>query len=66
VNTLQQLCYERIPSFKREHGGLYQLYSAIHSRAYATRMRRLHRQGQHAAQRGLDPRCSWCGAPSAQ
>lgn len=66
MNALQQFCYERVPSFKREHGGLYRLYSDTYSRFYAARMRYLHRHGRHAAQRGLDPRCSWCGAPSAR
>jgi hypothetical protein len=62
VNAALRLCYQRIPSFKRESGGIYAAYTAIHSRIYATRMRYLHRRGQHAKQRGLDPRCSWCGA----
>jgi len=66
VNAIQQFAYQRIPSFKRESGGLYSLYAAIYSRAYAARMRHLHRRGRHGprAPYGLDPRCTWCGAPT--
>ncbi|MGW9399337.1 hypothetical protein [Streptomyces sp. NPDC055642] len=62
MNAALQLCYQHIPSFKRESGGIYHLYATLHSRIYAKRMRHLHRHGQHAPQHGLDPHCSWCGA----
>jgi hypothetical protein len=56
------LCYQCIPSFKREGGGLHRVYVAVHSRIYASRMRYLHRRGRHGKPwRGLDRRCSWCG-----
>ncbi|WP_329215264.1 hypothetical protein OG352_06450 [Streptomyces sp. NBC_01485] len=61
MNGTQRLLYRHIPSFKREDGSLYTAYVAIYSRIYAARMRYLHRRGRHAAQRGIDPRCSWCG-----
>jgi len=66
VNAALRLCYRYVPSFKHESRGLYSLYAAAYSRTYAKRMRRLHRRGRHAAQRGLDPRCSWCGADTAR
>lgn len=63
MNATLRLMYEHVPSFKREHGGLYRIYSAIQSRIYATRMRALHKRGRHDRRRhGLDPRCQWCGA----
>ena len=62
MNAALRLCYQHIPSFRREYGGAYRLYVALYSRAYAKRMRYLHQRDRHAAQRGLDPRCSWCGA----
>lgn len=61
MNAVERLAYQRIPSFKRESGGLYRLYASIYSRIYAARMRYLHRRGRH----GHSPRgrCNWCGAP---
>lgn len=59
MNPALRLAYRRIPSFKREHGGTYALYVTLYSRAYATRMRYLHRRGRHGpAPHGL---CQWCG-----
>lgn len=65
MNSMQQLAYRHIPSFKREAGGLYHRYTAVYSRIYAARMRYLHKRGRHGrgAPRGIDPRCNWCGAP---
>ena len=65
MNTVQQLAYRRIPSFKREAGGLYHLYAAVYSRIYAARMRHLHKRGRHGpgAPHGIAPRCTWCGVP---
>ncbi|MFJ7998952.1 hypothetical protein ACIQ7D_17650 [Streptomyces sp. NPDC096310] len=65
MNAATRLCYQRIPSFKREFGGLYRLYAEIYSRAYAACMRHLHRHGRHAAEPGISNRCSWCGATPA-
>ncbi|MEH0627783.1 hypothetical protein [Streptomyces stelliscabiei] len=64
MNSVQQLAYRRIPSFKRESGGLYRLYAAVYSRAYAARMRYLHKRGRHGhgAPHSIAPRCQWCGA----
>lgn len=64
MNVAQQFAYRHISSFKRESGGLYSLYVAIYSRAYAARMRHLHQRGRHGrpAAQSLDPRCHWCGA----
>ncbi|MFF7147472.1 hypothetical protein ACFZAO_05285 [Streptomyces griseoaurantiacus] len=63
MNAVQRFAYRRIPSFKRESGGLYNLYTSIYSRAYAARMRYLHQRGRHnrPTPHGLDPRCTWCG-----
>jgi hypothetical protein len=65
MNDMQQFAYRHIPSFKRESGGLYNLYTAIYSRAYAARMRYLHKRGRHGrgAPHSIAPRCQWCGAP---
>jgi hypothetical protein len=65
VNGAQQFAYRHIPSFRRESGGLYHLYTAIYSRAYAARMRYLHKRGRHGggAPHSIAPRCTWCGAP---
>lgn len=62
MNAALRLMYEHVPSFKREQGGLYDLYVAAYSRIHATRMRALHKRGRHERRRpGLDPRCHWCG-----
>ncbi|GLP64314.1 hypothetical protein TUSST3_09340 [Streptomyces sp. TUS-ST3] len=65
MNAAKQLAYRHIPSFKREHGGLYSLYVAVYSRAYAARMRWLHERGRHGcgAPHSIAPRCTWCGTP---
>jgi hypothetical protein len=65
VNRAQQFAYRHIPSFKRESGGLYSLYTAVYSRAYAARMRYLHKRGRHGsgAPHSIAPRCQWCGTP---
>lgn len=67
MNAVQQLTYRRIPSFRREHDGIYSLYVAFYSRAYAARMRYLHKHGRHGggAPHSIDPRCTWCGTPIA-
>jgi hypothetical protein len=65
VNGAQQFAYRHIPSFRREAGGLYHLYTAVYSRAYAARMRHLHKRGRHGRPPlGINPRCQWCGAPT--
>jgi hypothetical protein len=65
VKYAQQFAYRHIPSFKRESGGLYSLYVAVYSRAYAARMRYLHKRGRHGsgAPHSIAPRCQWCGTP---
>jgi hypothetical protein len=65
MNAAERLAYHHIPSFKRESGGLYSLYVAVYSRAYAARMRYLHKRGRHGrgAPYSIAPRCQWCGAP---
>lgn len=64
MNAARSLAYRHIRSFKREHGGLYSLYVAVYSRAYAARMRYLHKRGRHGhgAPHSIAPRCTWCGA----
>jgi len=62
MNATQRLLYRRVPSFKREDGGLYAAYAASHSRIYAARMRYLHRRGRHG--RSPHGRCQWCGQSS--
>lgn len=64
MNAALRLCYQLIPSFKRESGGTYAAYTAIHSRIYATRMRYLHRRARHG--QSLQGRCQWCGADTAR
>lgn len=59
MNAVESLLYRHIPSFKREHGGLYRPYAATYSWIYSTRMRRLHRSGFHG--RSSHGRCQWCG-----
>lgn len=59
MNAVESLLYRHIPSFRREHGGLYRVYSSVYSRIYSTRMRRLHRRGLHG--RSPHGRCQWCG-----
>jgi hypothetical protein len=67
MNAVLRLCFEHLPSFKRERGGLYAVYVPLHSYIYATRMRYVHRRGRHASpRRGLDTRCQWCGADTAR
>ena len=63
MNNVQQFAYRHIRSFKRESGGLHSLYVAIYSRAYAARMRYLHKRGRHGrgAPHSIAPRCTWCG-----
>jgi hypothetical protein len=61
VNAALRLAYRRIPSFRREHGGLYALYVPVIARIHSTRMRRLHDRGRHGpAPHGY---CQWCGQP---
>lgn len=59
MGPVKRWLYQHVPSFKREHGGLYATYAAVHSRIYATRMRYLHRRGQH--DQSPHGRCQWCG-----
>jgi hypothetical protein len=62
MNAGLRLLYEHVPSFKREHGGLYRLYAAAASRIYAACMVARHKRGKHQRRpHGLDPRCQWCG-----
>jgi hypothetical protein len=65
MNAAQQFGYRHIPSFKREEGGLYNLYVGVYSRVYAARMRYLHKRGRHGrgAPHSIAPRCQWCGDP---
>ena len=65
MNAAQHAAYRHLPSFKRESGGLYRLYAAVYSRAYAARMRHRHKRGRHGpgAPHSIDPRCQWCGVP---
>ena len=65
MHVAQRLAYRHIRSFKRESGGLYSLYVAAYSRAYAARMRYLHKRGRHGrgAPHSIAPRCTWCGVP---
>ena len=65
MNAMQRFACRHIPSFKREAGGLCSLYAAAYSRAYAARMRYLHKRGRHGrgASHSIAPRCQWCGAP---
>lgn len=59
MNAAQRLLYKHVPSFKQESGGLYRLYAAVYSWAYASRMRYIHRRGRHKTNRqGV---CYWCG-----
>jgi len=65
MNATQRFAYRRIPSFRREGGGLYSAYVAVYSRVYAARMRYLHKRGRHGrgASHSIAPRCQWCGTP---
>ena len=59
--TLSAYAYQGIPSFRREDGGLYDVYVAVYSRVYRLRMSSLHKRGRHS--RPMDNgRCTWCGA----
>lgn len=59
--TLSRLAYRRIPSFRREEGGLYAVYTAVVSRVYRAVMIRRHRRGGHGRLMSLSGRCTWCG-----
>ena len=67
MNATQRLAYRHVRSFKRENGGLYSLYVTVYSRAYAARMRYLHKRGRHGrgAPHTIAPRCTWCGTSIA-
>jgi hypothetical protein len=41
--VLREIAYARIPSFRRERGGLYNALTAVTSRLYRARMMWLHR-----------------------
>jgi len=63
MNPLTAFLYKHVPSFRREAGGSYAIYAGLYSRVYAVRARSLHKRGRHiSAKRGLDRRCTWCGA----
>lgn len=59
------LAYRWLPSFRRERGGLYALYVAIHHPTYVARMKTLHRLGRHGDAMASG-RCRWCGARDAK
>ena len=61
MNAAQRFAYERIPSFRREDGGLYALYSRIMSSIYARRARSRHDKGLHGPVVSINGRCEWCG-----
>lgn len=60
MNAALSFAYRRIPSFRRENGGIYDLYVRVHSALYSRRMKALHRRGRHGRAQ-TDGRCSWCG-----
>ncbi len=60
MGPILNAAYRRIPSFRREAGGLHATYVTVHSAIYAARMRRKHQRGRHGpASHGI---CHWCGA----
>lgn len=63
MNAALRLMHKHVPSFRRESGGLYNLYTALYSRIYSARMRYLHSRGRHGrgAPHSISPRCQWCG-----
>ena len=54
MNRIERLAYERIPSFRREDGGLYGAYVAVYSRAYGLAMRWRHRGAGRSAYRVIE------------
>lgn len=61
MNAALRVAYRRIPSFRRESGGLYDLYSRITSGIYARRARGRHNKGLHGPAVSIHGRCEWCG-----
>lgn len=59
-NAVLRFAFRRIRSFRREDGGLYDLYVGIYSAAYRRRMTARHREGRHGRLMA-NGRCEWCG-----
>lgn len=60
MNVVMRLAYRHIPSFRREDGGLYDLFVAVYHPTYVARMRALHHAGRHGRLMS-NGRCTWCG-----
>lgn len=61
MNAALRVAYRRVPSFRREEGGLYNLYSGINTAIYSWRAKGRHNRGRHGPAVSAHGRCEWCG-----